>query len=134
MELRVEEAATAARLHPSGYDSSCSHALVEVGVKITRDCGPGTEDLMYGGVRQWQDFANCIGINSVLFFNTDETGAQNAKEVCRNCASSELCSGFAESNLITVGVWGGKDMEVERKLKILRLRTSRLGLARAAGV
>jgi WhiB family redox-sensing transcriptional regulator len=69
---------------------------------------------------EWQDLANCLGVDPDLFFPERGASTKEAKEVCRGCLE------YALGNGEKFGIWGGMS-ERERR----RIRRQR-ALARAA--
>ncbi len=58
----------------------------------------------------WRNAANCLGVNTELFFPTEDPAlARQAKEVCRNCVVREECLDYALASNEMGGVWGGTD-------------------------
>lgn len=74
----------------------------------------------------WQNFANCLGVDPDLFFPERGASTKEAKAVCRACVVREDCLEYALENSEKFGIWGGLS-ERERR----RLRRAR-ALARAA--
>ncbi len=74
----------------------------------------------------WNNFANCLGVDSDLFFPERGASTKEAKEVCRGCVVREDCLEYALQNGEKFGIWGGMS-ERERR----RIRRQR-ALARAA--
>ncbi|MFA5566549.1 MAG: WhiB family transcriptional regulator [Acidimicrobiia bacterium] len=74
----------------------------------------------------WQDFANCLGVDPDLFFPERGASTREAKEVCRGCVVRFECLEYALVNAEKFGIWGGMS-ERERR----RIRRER-ALARAA--
>ena len=136
MELRQPGTATSVDLHPSTHLSQCSHLLVGLDVKPARDSGVGSEDLVYGGIRLWQDFANCLGIkySGAFAASHDPRTTRYAQSVCEACTVRDECETYAIHTGQNSGVWGGDEINRLKIKRAARLRTSRLGLAKAAGV
>src|SRR5918994_714437 len=76
----------------------------------------------------WQDDANCLGVDPDLFFPERGASTREAKEVCRGCVVREECLEFALANGEKFGIWGGMS-ERERR----RVRRARALARRAAG-
>jgi WhiB family redox-sensing transcriptional regulator len=74
----------------------------------------------------WQNFANCLGVDPDLFFPERGASTKEAKGVCQACVVREDCLEYALENSEKFGIWGGLS-ERERR----RLRRAR-ALARAA--
>lgn len=125
MELRTNP------VHPSEFESACTHVLIGQETKVSPESvGPGSEDQMRGGTRVWQDFANCSKIKQFSDTQKDPKLVACAQQVCRSCDSRSACLDFARRNGIDSGVWGAQDFSNRAAV----IRTSRLGLSRAAGV
>jgi WhiB family redox-sensing transcriptional regulator len=75
---------------------------------------------------EWQDLANCLGVDPDLFFPERGASTKEAKEVCRGCVVRGDCLEYALGNGEKFGIWGGMS-ERERR----RIRRQR-ALARAA--
>ena len=69
----------------------------------------------------WQDDANCLGVDTNLFYPERGASTREAKEVCRGCVVRADCLEFALQNGEKFGIWGGLT-ERERK-RIRRQRT-----------
>lgn len=78
--------------------------------------------------QSWRDYANCLGMDTDLFFPGKGASTREAKEVCRGCIVREPCLEYALTNVEKFGIWGGMS-ESERR----RIRRGR-ALARAAEV
>jgi WhiB family redox-sensing transcriptional regulator len=74
----------------------------------------------------WQNYANCLGVDPDLFFPERGASTKEAKGVCQACVVREDCLEYALENSEKFGIWGGLS-ERERR----RLRRAR-ALARAA--
>ncbi len=74
----------------------------------------------------WQNYANCLGVDPDLFFPERGASTKEAKAVCQACVVREDCLEYALENSEKFGIWGGLS-ERERR----RLRRAR-ALARAA--
>jgi WhiB family redox-sensing transcriptional regulator len=69
------------------------------------------------GDRQWQDQANCLGVDPDLFFPERGASTREAKEVCRGCVVKQDCLDFALTNGEKFGIWGGLSERERRKLR-----------------
>jgi WhiB family redox-sensing transcriptional regulator len=69
------------------------------------------------GDRQWQDQANCLGVDPDLFFPERGASTREAKEVCRGCVVKQDCLEFALANGEKFGIWGGLSERERRKLR-----------------
>lgn len=79
-------------------------------------------------LKNWQDYANCLGVDPDLFFPERGASTREAKEVCRGCVVRFECLEYALVNAEKFGIWGGMS-ERERR----RIRRER-ALARVAEV
>lgn len=68
----------------------------------------------------WQEEANCLGVDPDLFFPERGASIREAKEVCRGCIARLACLEYALINREKFGIWGGLS-ERERR-RILRQR------------
>jgi WhiB family transcriptional regulator, redox-sensing transcriptional regulator len=55
----------------------------------------------------WQDQANCLGVDPDLFFPERGASTREAKEVCRGCVVRLDCLEYALVNGEKFGIWGG---------------------------
>src|SRR4051794_20369919 len=78
--------------------------------------------------KDWQDLANCLGVDPDLFFPERGASTREAKEVCRGCVVRGDCLEYALVNGEKFGIWGGMS-ERERR----RIRRERALARRAAG-
>ncbi len=65
----------------------------------------------------WQEFANCLGVDSDLFFPERGASTREAKDVCRGCVVREECLEFALGNREKFGVWGGLSERERRRIR-----------------
>ncbi|MCP5026571.1 MAG: WhiB family transcriptional regulator [Actinomycetia bacterium] len=77
----------------------------------------------------WQDFANCLGVDPDLFFPERGASTREAKEVCRGCVVREDCLEYALANGEKFGIWGGMS---ERERRRIRRQRALARLAAAA--
>lgn len=58
----------------------------------------------------WQDNANCIGIDTEMFFPVADSGSYSSEDylrkMCNNCEVKKNCLDFALNNLVQ-GWWAG---------------------------
>lgn len=75
----------------------------------------------------WRDYAACLEINDPeLFFPTGETSparyqAEQAKQICLRCPVADWCLQWARDNGIEHGVWGGVDLDKQRRRGRIRI-------------
>jgi WhiB family redox-sensing transcriptional regulator len=73
----------------------------------------------------WQDDANCLGVDPDLFFPERGASTREAKEVCRGCVVREQCLEFALQNGEKFGIWGGLSERERRRIRRQRAQTAR---------
>lgn len=74
----------------------------------------------------WQDAANCLGVDPDLFFPERGASSHEAKEVCRACDARLACLEYALVNGEKFGIWGGLSERERRRLRRQRAQASRL--------
>ncbi len=77
----------------------------------------------------WQDLANCLGVDPDLFFPERGASTREAKEVCRGCVVRGDCLEYALANGEKFGIWGGMS---ERERRRIRRQRALARLAAAA--
>lgn len=77
------------------------------------------------GARDWQDEANCLGVDPDLFFPERGASTREAKEVCRGCVVRLDCLEYALVNGEKFGIWGGLSERERRRLRRQRAQASR---------
>ena len=78
-----------------------------------------------GVVGEWQDEANCLGVDPDLFFPERGASTREAKEICRGCVVRPDCLEFALVNGEKFGIWGGLSERERRRLRRQRAQASR---------
>lgn len=74
--------------------------------------------LLYGRQeRDWQNRANCMGVDPDLFFPERGASTREAKAVCRGCVVREDCLDYALANGEKFGIWGGMSERERRRLR-----------------
>lgn len=73
----------------------------------------------------WQDGANCKGVDPDLFFPERGSSTREAKEVCRGCIVRENCLEFALQNGEKFGIWGGLSERERRRIRRQRAQAAR---------
>jgi WhiB family redox-sensing transcriptional regulator len=71
----------------------------------------------------WRQRAACRGAEPDIFYPVSEDEAEDAKNICRQCAVIETCLEFALANRERDGVWGGAT-ERERRRMLRQRRKS----------
>ena len=69
---------------------------------------------------QWQQRANCMGVDPDLFFPERGASTREAKEVCRGCVVQEDCLEYALANGEKFGIWGGMSERERRRIRRAR--------------
>jgi WhiB family redox-sensing transcriptional regulator len=67
--------------------------------------------------KDWQDFANCLGVDPDLFFPERGASTREAKEVCRGCIVRGDCLEYALRNSEKFGIWGGMSERERRRIR-----------------
>ena len=75
--------------------------------------------------RDWQNRANCMGVDPDLFFPERGASTREAKEVCRGCVVREDCLEYALDNGEKFGIWGGLSERERRRLRRARAMSLR---------
>ena len=65
----------------------------------------------------WQDEANCLGVDPDLFFPERGASTREAKEVCRGCTVRLDCLEYALVNGEKFGIWGGMSERERRRIR-----------------
>ena len=73
----------------------------------------------------WQDDANCLGVDPDLFFPERGASTREAKEVCRGCVVRGQCLEFALQNGEKFGIWGGLSERERRRIRRQRAQAAR---------
>ena len=73
----------------------------------------------------WQDDANCLGVDPDLFFPERGASTREAKEVCRSCVVRLDCLEFALANGEKFGIWGGLSERERRRIRRQRAQERR---------
>ena len=73
----------------------------------------------------WQDQANCLGVDPDLFFPERGASTREAKEVCRGCVVRTDCLEYALVNGEKFGIWGGLSERERRRLRRQRAQATR---------
>lgn len=74
----------------------------------------------------WQDYANCLGVDPDLFFPERGASTKEAKEVCQSCVVREQCLEFALVNSEKFGIWGGMSERERRRIRRSRAQEQHL--------
>ncbi len=90
-----------------------------------RNAGRRTVSLASEPQPNWQDEANCLGVDPDLFFPERGASTREAKEVCRGCPVRLDCLEYALVNGEKFGIWGGLSERERRRLRRQRAQASR---------
>ena len=66
---------------------------------------------------EWQNRANCMGVDPELFFPERGASTREAKEVCRGCVVREDCLEYSLANGEKFGIWGGLSERERRRIR-----------------
>lgn len=66
---------------------------------------------------EWEDLANCLGVDPDLFFPERGSSTSDAKAVCRACVVRVDCLEFALRNGEKFGIWGGMSERERRRVR-----------------
>ena len=66
---------------------------------------------------EWQNWANCLGVDPDLFFPERGASTTTAKEVCRGCVVRQDCLDYAMRHVERFGIWGGLSERERRRLR-----------------
>ena len=69
---------------------------------------------------EWQNQANCLGVDPDLFFPERGASTRAAKAVCKGCQVREDCLEFALTNGEKFGIWGGLSERERRRIRRAR--------------
>ena len=75
--------------------------------------------------KNWQDEANCLGVDPDLFFPERGASTREAKEVCRGCVVRLECLEYALTNGEKFGIRGGLSERERRRLRRQRALAAR---------
>lgn len=81
-----------------------------------------------GNIRRWggwRKYANCLGVDSDVFFVHVGTSNQEALRICSECSVQAECLAYAisaEAPTITYGVWAGRGTKELRRLRSRMLK------------
>jgi WhiB family redox-sensing transcriptional regulator len=65
----------------------------------------------------WQDLANCLGVDPDLFFPERGASTREAKDVCRACVVQADCLEYALQNGEKFGIWGSMSERERRRIR-----------------
>jgi len=70
----------------------------------------------------WQNYANCLGADTDLFFPERGSSTRKAKAICGECEVKIECLDFALDNGERFGIWGGLSERERRRVRHERAR------------
>src|SRR5690554_5105029 len=80
----------------------------------------------------WQDNANCLGVDPDFFFPERGASTREAKEVCRGCVVRAQCLEYALENSEKFGIWGGMSERERRRIRRQRALARKAAAATAS--
>lgn len=75
---------------------------------------------------RWQNRAQCLGVDTDLFFPERGQSMAEARAVCAGCPVRVQCLEYALANGEKCGVWGGKSERERRRIRKERSPTTKL--------
>ncbi|MDE0232601.1 MAG: WhiB family transcriptional regulator [bacterium] len=79
-------------------------------------------DAMANDQLGWQNYANCLGADTDLFFPERGSSTRKAKAICGECQVKLECLDFALDNGERFGIWGGLSERERRRVRHERSR------------
>lgn len=77
--------------------------------------------------KNWQDEANCVGVEPNVFFPERGASTREAKDICRGCVVRLDCLDYALTKGEKFGIWGGLSERERRRLRRQQALASRKG-------
>ena len=68
----------------------------------------------------WMQKANCLGVDTELFFPERGDSTREAKAVCRGCEVKDECLEYALENGEKFGIWGEQSERERRRMRRVR--------------
>jgi WhiB family redox-sensing transcriptional regulator len=65
----------------------------------------------------WRSWANCLGIDTNLFYPAQGGFEEAAKAVCAGCVVREECLEYALVNRERFGIWGGTSERGRKRMR-----------------
>ena len=72
----------------------------------------------------WRQRAACRGVDPDVFYPVSDEDAEEAKEICAQCAVRQACLEYALANRERDGVWGGATERERRRIVRQRRKTA----------
>lgn len=69
---------------------------------------------------EWVKDANCLGVNSEVFFPARGENTGPAKSICRACDVQAECLAYALNNGEHHGIWGGMSERQRRRIRRIK--------------
>lgn len=71
-------------------------------------------------MRDWRALANCVGMDTSVFFPERGELLLEAQRICAGCEVREECLGEAMRRPDTHGIWGGVSERERRRMRVRR--------------
>ncbi len=65
----------------------------------------------------WKNYANCLGVDTDLFYPERGASTEEAKAVCQSCVVHEECGTYALNNGEKFGIWGSMSERERRRIR-----------------
>ena len=91
--------------------------LSNYGAGINARLEEAMRQLQTAAESEWQDSANCLGVDPDLFFPERGASTREAKDVCRGCVVRVDCLEYALANGEKFGIWGGMSERERRRIR-----------------
>lgn len=65
----------------------------------------------------WQDQANCLGVDPDIFYPERGESHEEAKKVCNGCIVRADCLSYALQRREKYGIWGGTSERERRRIQ-----------------
>ena len=72
----------------------------------------------------WRQRAACRGVDPDVFYPVSDDDADEAKQICGDCAVRQPCLEYALANRERDGVWGGATERERRRIVRQRRKTA----------
>ena len=107
------------------YSGTLNSALGPADVGMSRADLAAVSEGVGMGPMKWRERGRCKGVAPSVFYpEDDEDPAEEAKQVCAECAVRESCLEYALAGREKIGVWGGYTARERRRLVRQRRRAS----------
>ncbi len=82
--------------------------------------------------QDWMAYANCLEVDTQVFFPGKTGSTKEAKAICADCAVREECLEYALAFGDTHGIWGGTSERERRAIKRRRKAAAKAALRTAS--